>query len=103
MLPVAVRRERRKRKKAEQEQLKFRKFHVRRGDKVLILAGKDKGKEGKVLAVLTKKGRVLVEKVNIVKRHQKPNARMQKGGIIEKEGPIHVSNVKVIDAAGDEA
>jgi len=97
MLPTATRKARRAKKIHAQDQLKFRKLHVRRGDKVLILAGKDRGKEGKVLRVITKTNRVVVEKCNIIKRHQKPNQRTAKGGIVEVEGPLHISNVKLID------
>jgi large subunit ribosomal protein L24 len=63
---------------------------------VVILAGKDKGKEGRILQVLKAKGRVLVEGINQVKRHQKPNQQMQKGGIVEKEASVHISNVQVV-------
>ena len=68
---------------------------LKKGDKVLVLAGKDKGKNGKVLQVLRKKDRVVVEGINVVKRHQKPTNTNQTGGILEKEAPIHISNVKV--------
>ena len=68
---------------------------LKKGDKILVLAGKDKGKNGKVLQVLRKKDRVVVEGINIVKRHQKPTNTNQTGGILEKEAPIHISNVKV--------
>lgn len=70
--------------------------HVRRGDTVLVLSGKDKGKKGKILRVLPVRGRVVVEGVNIVKRHQKPTRQMMQGGIVEKEAPIHISNVMLI-------
>ena len=70
---------------------------VRVGDKVKILAGKDRGKEGKVLVTLKKKDKVVVEGINIVKKHMKPNAMNQSGGILSVEAPIHVSNVKVIE------
>ena len=66
---------------------------VKVGDKVKILAGKDKGKEGKVLAVDTKNNTVLVEGVNIVHKHSKPSMQNQQGGIIDKEAPIDISNV----------
>ena len=71
---------------------------VKVGDKVKILAGKDKGKEGKVTITLRKKDRVVVEGVNIVKKHQKPGRQNETGGILETENPIHVSNVKVIES-----
>lgn len=70
---------------------------VRVGDNVRIIAGKDKGKEGKVIRTLKKKDQVVVEGLNIVKKHSKPNNTNDKGGIFSIEAPIHVSNVKVID------
>ncbi|NNF05137.1 MAG: 50S ribosomal protein L24 [Candidatus Eisenbacteria bacterium] len=69
---------------------------LKREDRVLVISGDDKGKEGRVLAVFPKKNRVLIEGVNMIKRHTKPNQQNQTGGIIEKEAPIHVSNVRVI-------
>ena len=71
---------------------------VKVGDNVKVLTGKDKGKEGKVLYTLRKKDRVVVEGVNIVKKHMKPNAMNETGGILSVEAPIHVSNVKVLTA-----
>jgi large subunit ribosomal protein L24 len=73
------------------------KLHVKKGDKVVVIAGKDKKKTGTVLAVFPKKQRVIVEGVNIVKRHTRPNPQHPEGGIIEKEAPIHVSNVQLMD------
>ena len=70
---------------------------VKVGDKVRILAGKDRGKEGKVILTLKKKDKVVVEGINIVKKHMKPNAMNETGGILSVEAPIHVSNVKVLD------
>lgn len=70
---------------------------VRVGDNVRIIAGKDKGKEGKIIRTLKKKDQVVVEGLNIVKKHSKPNNTNDKGGIFSVEAPIHVSNVKVID------
>lgn len=69
---------------------------IKKNDKVKVIAGKDKGKEGKVLAVYAKKSRVLVEGVGMVKKSTKPSATNQQGGIIEKESPIHISNVMLI-------
>lgn len=69
---------------------------VKVGDKVKVLAGKDKGKEGRVLVILKKKDRVVVEGINIVKKHLKPGRTNETGGILETENPIHVSNVKVV-------
>lgn len=72
------------------------KFRIRKGDTVQVLTGKDKGKTGKVLVVNRPEQRVFVEKLNRVKRHMKPSQKHRQGGIIEKEGPIQVSNVMVI-------
>ena len=66
---------------------------LKTGDKVVVIAGKDKGKEGKILKIDRKKGRVVVEGVNMVSKHQKPNVANQQGGIIKKEGFIDASNV----------
>lgn len=75
----------------------MRSFKVKKGDQVLVIAGKDRGKKGKVLRVDRKKGRVVVERVNMIKRHTRPNPRAGiQGGIVEREAPIHVSNVMVI-------
>jgi large subunit ribosomal protein L24 len=70
---------------------------IRKGDTVMVIAGDDKGKTGRVLAVDEVKKRVLVEKVNFVKRHTKPRGQRQQGGILEKEAPIHLSNVLLMD------
>ena len=71
---------------------------VKVGDKVKVLTGKDKGKEGTVLYVLKKENRVVVQGINIVKKHMKPSRTNETGGILETENPIHVSNVKVISS-----
>lgn len=73
-------------------------MNIKRNDMVKVIAGKDRGKQGKVIRALPKKMRVLVEGVNLVKRHVKARAKNQKGGIIDKEMPIHVSNVQKITA-----
>ncbi len=71
---------------------------IRRDDEVVVLAGKDKGKQGKVLRVVTSDDRVFVEGINIIKKHQKPNPQAgEPGGIIEKEASIHVSNVAIVN------
>ena len=70
---------------------------IKVGDQVKVIAGQDKGKEGKVLTTLKKINKVVVEGVNVHKKHQKPNNANQNGGIFESESPIHVSNVKVIE------
>ncbi len=77
---------------------------IRRDDEVVVLAGKDKGKQGKVLSVVTDKDRVFVEGVNLVKKHQKPNPQAQiPGGIIEKEASIHISNVAIVNPQSGKA
>ncbi|MGG3161662.1 50S ribosomal protein L24 [Geobacillus stearothermophilus] len=72
-------------------------MHVKKGDKVQVISGKDKGKQGVILAAFPKKNRVIVEGVNIVKKHAKPSQANPQGGIIEKEAPIHVSKVMPLD------
>ncbi|BBD07128.1 50S ribosomal protein L24 [Desulfovibrio ferrophilus] len=75
----------------------MKKFKIRKDDKVMVISGKDKGKVGKVLKIQKKKDRILVEKVNMVKRHTKANPYTQQpGGIVEKEAPIHISNVALL-------
>jgi len=71
-------------------------FHVKKDDQVMVMLGKEKGKTGKILRVIPKKERVIVEKVNFVKRHTRPSAQRRQGGIIEKEAPLHASNVMII-------
>lgn len=66
---------------------------LKKGDKVIVIAGKDKGKQGKILIVDRKKDKLLVEGINMISKHQKPNAQNQQGGIIKKENFIHASNV----------
>ena len=70
--------------------------HVKRGDTVAVIAGKERGKRGKVLIVLPAKRRVIVEKVNMIKRHQRPTQKLRQGGIIEREGTLNLSNVMVV-------
>jgi large subunit ribosomal protein L24 len=77
-------------------------MHVKTGDKVMVITGKDKGKTGVILASFPKKNRVLVEGVNIVKKHSKPSQMNPQGGIISQEAPIHVSNVMPIDPKSGE-
>ena len=76
-------------------------IHVRRGDLVGVITGRERGKRGKVLRVLTDKGRVVVEHVNMVKKHQRPTQKLRQGGIIEREGAIHLSNVMLVDPGSD--
>ncbi|HEY4668654.1 MAG TPA: 50S ribosomal protein L24 [Tepidiformaceae bacterium] len=75
---------------------------LKRGDRVVVIAGKDRGKRGTIRHVVNKHDRVVVEGVNIVKRHQRARAQGQQSQIVEKEAPIHVSNVMLIDPNTDE-
>jgi large subunit ribosomal protein L24 len=79
------------------------KQHVKTGDSVIVISGKDKGKKGRILAAFPKDNRVVVEGVNMVKRHTKPNAANPQGGIVTKEAAIHVSNVMIADPKTGEA
>ncbi len=71
-------------------------MHVRKGDKVLVSTGDEKGKKGKVLKVLEDKDKAIVEGVNFVKRHTRPNQKNPQGGIVEKEAPMHASNLRIV-------
>ena len=73
------------------------KFHIKRDDQVIVLAGSDKGRSGKVLKVLVDKERVLVDGINLVSKSTKPTAANPQGGIVQQEAPIHISNVSLID------
>ena len=73
------------------------KLHIKKGDTVYVNAGEDKGKTGRVLKVLVKDNKAIVEGVNMVSKHTKPNAKAPQGGIVKKEAPIHLSNLNVLD------
>lgn len=73
------------------------KLHIKKGDTVRVIAGDNKGSEGKVLEIQKDKNRAIVEGVNLVKKHTKPNAQHPQGGIVEQEAPIHISNLQLID------
>lgn len=75
---------------------RYRKMHVKRGDEVVVTSGAHRGQKGKVLQVLRKKDRAIVEGVNIIKRHARATQANPKGGIEEREGSIHTSNLKVV-------
>ncbi len=75
---------------------------IKKGDKVVVLAGKDRGKRGTVRAILNKDHRILIEGVNIIKRHQRARQQGQASQIIEREAPIHMSNVMLIDPNNDQ-
>ncbi len=72
------------------------KLHVRKGDTVVVLSGKDKGKKGKVLRALPQEGKVLVEDVNVVTKHRKPSPTMQQGGLLKQEAPIFAAKVMLV-------
>lgn len=83
------------------QNLKFDKLRVKKGDTVVVVSGADKGKRGKVLRVVPKKGRVVVENVRMIKKHQRPTQTSPQGGIVEREAPIDISNVMVVDPDKD--
>jgi large subunit ribosomal protein L24 len=74
------------------------KFHVKKGDQVVVIAGKEKGKSGKIIAVLTKQERVVVEGLQMIKKHTRKSQQNPNGAIIEREGSMHISNVKKVEA-----
>ncbi|MBS4055827.1 MAG: 50S ribosomal protein L24 [Bacteroidetes bacterium] len=76
------------------------KLHIKKGDNVMVIAGDHKGESGKVLIVDVEKQRAIVESVNLVSKHTKPNAENPKGGILKKEASVHVSNLKIIGSGG---
>jgi large subunit ribosomal protein L24 len=73
------------------------KYHIKKGDTVYVISGESRGQQGRVLDVVTKEGKAIVEGVNMVSRHTKPNARHTQGGIIKKEAPIRISNLMFVD------
>ncbi|HCT29989.1 MAG TPA: 50S ribosomal protein L24 [Bacteroidales bacterium] len=73
------------------------KLHIKKGDLVFVNSGESKGQQGRVLSVLVKESRAIVEGVNMVSKHTKPNAKHPQGGIIKKEAPVHISNLMLID------
>ncbi len=79
------------------------KFHVKKGDEVVVISGNHKGSSGKVLQVLAAKERVLVEGVRIIKKHERKSQDNPQGRIAEREGPIHISNVKLVEAPAEKS
>jgi large subunit ribosomal protein L24 len=73
------------------------KFKLKKGDAVRVISGEAKGQEGKILSIDTKKNRVLVEGVNLISKHTKPNAKSPQGGIVKQEGSIHISNLMLVE------
>ncbi len=78
-----------------------RKLHIKKGDTVKVITGEDKGQSGKVLQVDLDKQRAIVEGVNIISKHTKPSAENTQGGIVQKEAPVHVSNLMLVDKQGN--
>ena len=81
----------------------MRKIYIKKGDTVIVNAGDYKGQQGRVLEVITEKERAVVEGVNMVSKHTKPNAKAPQGGILKKEAPVHVSNLSLIDPKSGKA
>lgn len=79
------------------------KLHIKKDDNVIVIAGSDKGKTGKVLKVLVKENRAIVEGVNMVSKSTKPSAKNPQGGIVKQEAPIHISNISLIDPKSGKA
>ena len=79
----------------------MKKIKIKTGDNVKVITGNNKGSEGKVLKIVSDKNRLIVEGVNMVKKHMKPNAQNPQGGIIEKEASIHISNVSLLTSSGE--
>jgi len=77
-----------------------KKLHIKKGDNVLVIAGNYKGQKGKVLIVKAETQKAIVEGINMVSKHTKPNAKNTQGGIVKKESPIHISNLMVVDSSG---
>ena len=78
------------------------KFHVKRGDTVQVISGNHRGSSGKILRVLPEKAQVIIEGVRLIKKHQRKTQDNPNGAIIQREGPIHISNVKIVERAGSE-
>ena len=79
-----------------------KKLHIKKGDTVVVITGNNKGQKGRVLEVITKTSRAIVEGVNLMKKHTKPNAESPQGGIVEKEAPVHISNLMLVDPKSGE-
>jgi len=77
-----------------------KKLHIKKGDTVIVNAGESKGQQGKVLEMFLGKNRAIVEGVNMISKHTKPNAANPQGGIVKQEAPIHISNLNLVDSTG---
>ncbi|MBP1708289.1 MAG: ribosomal protein [Deltaproteobacteria bacterium] len=71
-------------------------FHIKKNDLIMVTQGKEKGKSGRVLKVLPEKEKLIIEKINLIKRHTRPHGQQRRGGILEKESPLHLSNVMLL-------
>ncbi len=78
-----------------------KKLHIKKGDTVMVITGESKGQQGRVLKLIPDSNRAIVEGVNLVSKHTKPNAENPKGGVLKQEAPIHLSNLKIVDGAGN--
>lgn len=77
------------------------KLHIKKGDLVKVLAGDQKGQQGRILRVFRDEQKALVEGINMIHKHTKPNAKLTQGGIVQKESPVHISNLMVVDGKGN--
>jgi large subunit ribosomal protein L24 len=77
------------------------KRHIKKGDNVMVISGDTRGQQGKVLKIITDDNMAIVEGINMVSKHTKPNAKSPQGGILKKEAPVHLSNLMVIDSSGN--
>ena len=77
-----------------------KKLFIKKGDNVMVIAGESKGQQGKVLVVDSKKQKAIIEGINLITKHAKPNAENPQGGIVKKEAPMHISNLMVVDGSG---
>src|SRR5512133_3259941 len=80
-----------------------KKLHIKKGDTVTVIAGESKGQKGRVLEVNREKNKALVEGINMVSKHTKPNAKAPQGGIVKKEAPVHISNLMLVDPTSGKA
>jgi large subunit ribosomal protein L24 len=78
------------------------KLHIKKGDTVIVLTGESKGRQGRILEVIRDKNKAIVEGINLVSKHTKPNAKSPQGGILKKEAPVHISNLMLIDPKSGE-
>jgi len=81
---------------------RMKKLHIKKGDTVFVIAGEYKNQQGRILELLPNKGRAIVEGVNMVSRHTKPNSQNPQGGIVKKEAPVHISNLLLVDPSTGE-